>query len=128
MVILNGAGKTTFVKRHLTGEFEKKYERKSVLKAHFLIISLSLLILCFCLFSLIGKRGFVVFVCRTAAIGVEFTHWTSLQTVGKSASIAGIQQVKRNSVVYENTRWLLVSALPVGKLVSWVGWCLKLMV
>jgi len=22
------AGKTTFVKRHLTGEFEKKYERK----------------------------------------------------------------------------------------------------
>ena len=23
------AGKTTFVKRHLTGEFEKKYERKS---------------------------------------------------------------------------------------------------
>jgi len=25
---LNNAGKTTFVKRHLTGEFEKKYERK----------------------------------------------------------------------------------------------------
>ena len=24
------AGKTTFVKRHLTGEFEKKYERKFV--------------------------------------------------------------------------------------------------
>ena len=24
----NTAGKTTFVKRHLTGEFEKKYERK----------------------------------------------------------------------------------------------------
>lgn len=23
-----GTGKTTFVKRHLTGEFEKKYERK----------------------------------------------------------------------------------------------------
>lgn len=23
-----GAGKTTFVKRHITGEFEKKYERK----------------------------------------------------------------------------------------------------
>ena len=23
-----GAGKTTFVKRHLTGEFEKKYERE----------------------------------------------------------------------------------------------------
>lgn len=27
---LNFAGKTTFVKRHLTGEFEKKYERKSL--------------------------------------------------------------------------------------------------
>ncbi|CAM8900294.1 unnamed protein product [Rhodiola kirilowii] len=29
MVIVDdgGAGKTTFVKRHLTGEFEKKYER-----------------------------------------------------------------------------------------------------
>jgi GTPase SAR1 family protein len=26
---LHNAGKTTFVKRHLTGEFEKKYERKS---------------------------------------------------------------------------------------------------
>jgi GTPase SAR1 family protein len=24
-----GTGKTTFVKRHVTGEFEKKYERKS---------------------------------------------------------------------------------------------------
>lgn len=24
-------GKTTFVKRHLTGEFEKKYERKNEL-------------------------------------------------------------------------------------------------
>jgi GTPase SAR1 family protein len=24
---LHNAGKTTFVKRHLTGEFEKKYER-----------------------------------------------------------------------------------------------------
>lgn len=26
--LLYHAGKTTFVKRHLTGEFEKKYERK----------------------------------------------------------------------------------------------------
>ena len=27
--LLAVAGKTTFVKRHLTGEFEKKYERKA---------------------------------------------------------------------------------------------------
>ena len=27
-IVLNNAGKTTFVKRHLTGEFEKKYERE----------------------------------------------------------------------------------------------------
>lgn len=27
-VFVFAAGKTTFVKRHLTGEFEKKYERK----------------------------------------------------------------------------------------------------
>ncbi len=31
--LLSDAGKTTFVKRHLTGEFEKKYERESC--AHF---------------------------------------------------------------------------------------------
>ena len=31
-MLLNGAGKTTFVKRHLTGEFEKKYERKCLKK------------------------------------------------------------------------------------------------
>ncbi len=30
---VSDAGKTTFVKRHLTGEFEKKYERESC--AHF---------------------------------------------------------------------------------------------
>ena len=30
MIIFNYAGKTTFVKRHLTGEFEKKYERKYI--------------------------------------------------------------------------------------------------
>ena len=29
LIALCSAGKTTFVKRHLTGEFEKKYERKS---------------------------------------------------------------------------------------------------
>ncbi len=28
MSLTPGAGKTTFVKRHLTGEFEKKYERE----------------------------------------------------------------------------------------------------
>ena len=28
MIPITSAGKTTFVKRHLTGEFEKKYERK----------------------------------------------------------------------------------------------------
>lgn len=28
IIYYNAAGKTTFVKRHLTGEFEKKYERK----------------------------------------------------------------------------------------------------
>jgi len=27
-IVLLIVGKTTFVKRHLTGEFEKKYERK----------------------------------------------------------------------------------------------------
>lgn len=30
-VLVHSAGKTTFVKRHLTGEFEKKYERESLL-------------------------------------------------------------------------------------------------
>lgn len=30
-MVMNCAGKTTFVKRHLTGEFEKKYERKTPL-------------------------------------------------------------------------------------------------
>ena len=36
------AGKTTFVKRHLTGEFEKKYERESlarVLTAEVILVS-----------------------------------------------------------------------------------------
>jgi GTPase SAR1 family protein len=29
LYLVLSVGKTTFVKRHLTGEFEKKYERKS---------------------------------------------------------------------------------------------------
>jgi GTP-binding nuclear protein Ran len=31
-----GVGKTTFVKRHLTGEFEKKYVGKHFLFLHFI--------------------------------------------------------------------------------------------
>lgn len=31
MLLIFFAGKTTFVKRHLTGEFEKKYERMCLL-------------------------------------------------------------------------------------------------
>lgn len=35
-----GTGKTTFVKRHLTGEFEKKYVGKSFgVLAHFMIVA-----------------------------------------------------------------------------------------
>lgn len=30
IAFVNCAGKTTFVKRHLTGEFEKRYERKNM--------------------------------------------------------------------------------------------------
>jgi hypothetical protein len=32
------AGKTTFVKRHLTGEFEKKYERECLLTTRLLLV------------------------------------------------------------------------------------------
>lgn len=32
-----GTGKTTFVKRHLTGEFEKKYIGELIHRSHFLI-------------------------------------------------------------------------------------------
>jgi GTPase SAR1 family protein len=36
------AGKTTFVKRHLTGEFEKKYEREFIIfKFSFIFYSVS---------------------------------------------------------------------------------------
>jgi GTP-binding nuclear protein Ran len=35
-----GTGKTTFVKRHLTGEFEKKYERKCHIDLGFCFIYL----------------------------------------------------------------------------------------
>lgn len=34
------AGKTTFVKRHLTGEFEKKYERELDPGAHYIALQM----------------------------------------------------------------------------------------
>ncbi len=43
-MFLNVAGKTTFVKRHLTGEFKKEYERKGfVYDALFLFRVISLM-------------------------------------------------------------------------------------
>jgi GTPase SAR1 family protein len=39
-----GVGKTTFVKRHLTGEFEKKYVGKTFLCLSLSLIALTILI------------------------------------------------------------------------------------
>lgn len=88
------SGKTTFVKRHLTGEFEKKYERK------FSLASI--------LFSLNGKiklkEVFFLTLCfdyTQRPLVWKFIHWTSLPTVEKYDSIAGTLPDKRSLVVLE---------------------------
>lgn len=60
--MFGSTGKTTFVKRHLTGEFEKKYERKTLVVIPF-----------YCLFTSPPGSLFhpVVFLMILATIGVE---------------------------------------------------------
>lgn len=73
------AGKTTFVKRHLTGEFEKKYERKSHM------------------FVTVSPRWLGEHTCNNwdfspplqPPLVLKFTRWILALTVVKFASIAG---------------------------------------
>lgn len=62
---LHHAGKTTFVKRHLTGEFEKKYERKLFLFPSTSMDIYYMLCVCYCVFMS------NVYCIETATIGVE---------------------------------------------------------
>ena len=64
-VFLNVAGKTTFVKRHLTGEFEKKYERKGFVYDALLLFRVTSLM---CLEVLFISMLLFVWI---ATIGVE---------------------------------------------------------
>lgn len=83
-------GKTTFVKRHLTGEFEKRYERNEF----------NLLVICLSLRSC----GFWFFKCVDFNCGLQrrsvskFIPWISSQTWGRSDSTAGTQLVRRSLV------------------------------
>lgn len=86
------AGKTTFVKRHLTGEFEKKYERENSYVNRFSFYSNAIFmdeLRCWCLLWNCELQQPLVW---------KFTHWTSSQTVERSGSIAGIQLGRKNSV------------------------------
>ena len=65
-VVIGFPGKTTFVKRHLTGEFEKKYERKFFI-SDFCRKATHCFLLCWFLLSGL----FIKFCFHTATIGVE---------------------------------------------------------
>lgn len=78
------AGKTTFVKRHLTGEFEKKYERKFLLNETTVFYSQP---------STTLNQLQLPLVSRCIPL-------ISLPTVARSASIAGILPARRNLAVF----------------------------
>jgi hypothetical protein len=97
-------GKTTFVKRHLTGEFEKKYERKLIC----ILFVIVWIILCFSSFLFIDWLMFLWWIQQLLVW--KCTPWISSLTVAKLDSIAGIQLVKRSLVVFEmdTSKWFIV--------------------
>ena len=87
------AGKTTFVKRHLTGEFEKKYEREYLYSflVNYCIYSYVALSYLFC-------NEFCLLCLLQPPLVLRFIPWTSTLTAGRSASTAGTQQGRRSLV------------------------------
>lgn len=95
------AGKTTFVKRHLTGEFEKKYERE--ICAHLqpdtgnvwtqLVVGTRLWSDQACQ-PMRGDMSMPVLL--QLPLGWRYILWTSQQTEGSCASSAGIQRGKKS--------------------------------
>ena len=83
------AGKTTFVKRHLTGEFEKKYERKCLAVVSYLLAEDRT---CFYNNLILPLQPPLV---------LKFTLQILAPTVAKSASIAGTPLGKKSLVVSE---------------------------
>lgn len=76
------------MKRHLTGEFEKKYERKCHVDGVSFIYLSSLIIL-----SSLMHFAFLLF---QQLLVWKFTHWISPLTVVRSGSTAGIPLGKRS--------------------------------
>lgn len=76
------------MKRHLTGEFEKKYERKTFSMIFVLALNFGF----FC--KVVPKDSLVV----QLLLVWKFIHWISSPTAGKSDFIAGTQLVRRNLV------------------------------
>jgi len=106
-MIIFFAGKTTFVKRHLTGEFEKKYERK-------ILFNLGLIsMIIYCLF-LINMR--LIFFIHNL---IWFVIVNSYNWCG-SASIGFLHKLRKDSLlllgycwtgeIWWSERWILVSS------------------
>lgn len=100
-------GKTTFVKRHLTGEFEKKYERK----IYNIVLGLSVFPYFFFLsyFCYWPRDTFLT----QLQLVWKFTPLISSPTAGRSDFIAGTLLVRRNLVALEmdTSKWIVYSSI-----------------